>query len=103
MRISDWSSDVGSSDLQIGGIDLAGHVIIERQLHEAPRVARHRRFAQLQRTHFTEPLETRDLRLGAAAFSAQEIGSASCRAGVWRSLYISGVAEYFNKQQEYTS
>src|SRR3546814_12377673 len=73
MRISDWSSDVGSSDLQIGGIDLAGHVIIERQLHEAPRVARHRRFAQLQRIHFTETLETRDLRLGAAAFSDQAI------------------------------
>src|SRR3546814_19065766 len=29
---------------QIGGIALAGHVIIKRQLHEAPRVARHRRF-----------------------------------------------------------
>src|SRR3546814_5236302 len=51
MRISDWSSDVCSSDL----------------------VARHRRFAQLQRIHFTETLETRDLRLGAAAFSDQAI------------------------------
>src|SRR3546814_4554015 len=39
---------------QIGGIDLAGHVIIERQLHEAPRVARHRRFAQRSEEHTSE-------------------------------------------------
>src|SRR3546814_1763190 len=46
MRISDWSSDVCSSDLrdlsQRGGIEMADAALVERAQHQRMRIALHR-------------------------------------------------------------
>src|SRR3546814_20507345 len=95
MRISDWSSDVCSSDLvgagqaEVGGCPQIAGAIMQQC---ADRVAGQRRG---HRRVVLDPLQ----RSVAGAIS-QQIGRASCRERVCQSVYISVVAVSLNKQKQ---
>src|SRR3546814_14686737 len=101
MRISDWSSDVCSSDLPVG--------VAEKGIGLSPRIVPRRleigqlRFGQRQHgVRVLEPAEReiaggrQQLAPGIGAF--QQIGRASCRASVCQYVLISVVAvSLYNK------
>src|SRR3546814_3953976 len=87
MRISDWSSDVCSSDLEIhelidggiGGREAAAHHFLADEIL-VPR----RKGGDVEADMIAGKA---DAALEAfAAFGAEEIGRASCRERVWRSV-----------------
>src|SRR3546814_15578968 len=89
MRISDWRSDVCSSDLALGGRVGA----LQRAVPFAPRQSR-----QVHRKQFERTLQGG---LGQQLLFALRIvgaiGRASCRESVCHYVYISGVAVSLNK------
>src|SRR3546814_20016143 len=107
MRISDWSSDVCSSDLQRGCAERGAH-------HSCDRV-RHSRWScilvgQWWRTylgHRPPSAEHVDHRLGlrrrerSSTFWAGELGRASCRLCVCHYVYISLFAVPFNNTHSF--
>src|SRR3546814_19189887 len=97
MRISDWSSDVGSSDLHVGGNRLRGgrdrrrarfepYIVGQRDIHrrgfEAHRIGRR------EETHREQ--------------AEQQIGRASCRERVCQYVSISVVAVSLKKKKHIT-
>src|SRR3546814_21117669 len=91
LRISDWSSDVGSSDLADPAVHIARPGIIGRH--------RQRIAAAIIVQH---PLEIRGTQhdVVAGVVERTEIGRASCREGVCQYVSISVVAVALNKKTE---
>src|SRR3546814_20087006 len=90
MRISDWSSDVCSSDLTTERQAVA--VLIDRL--QADALDHRQLFGALERTVLF-PVRNDRLGLGGADVdldAVDEIGSASCRERVCQYGYVSGVA-----------
>src|SRR3546814_7230556 len=73
MRISDWSSDVCSSDLRAG---------VERQAVEARAMFAGEAFEMRQRIILVEGLDIGFERVGGVEDARAEIGRASCRVRV---------------------
>src|SRR3546814_12927196 len=91
MRISDWSSDVCSSDLHaIGALDGSGE-LAQRLTHQASLQARQ------GIAHFAF-----DFGLGNQSGHRVEIGRASCRERVCQYVYISVVAVSLKKKSTKT-
>src|SRR3546814_19466391 len=95
MRISDWSSDVCSSDLLEGDDDTRAVILVEwRRLGEAPRP-----FRVLDRAHLApEAHGVRPRRALRRVARLVEIGRASCRERVCQYVLISVVSVSFTKQ-----
>src|SRR3546814_20369107 len=106
MRISDWSSDVCSSDLQWGAIPVPRQLIGQAQLFVREAAARNRQEkeagpegrtqARSARGRQGDEVRRRSAR-GAAcrrlsAAPCTQIGRASCREGVWQTVEITAVA-----------
>src|SRR3546814_16989228 len=108
MRISDWSSDVCSSDLGEedgflhGGVAAADHHHVAPAIKEAVAGGAG---ADAEALEFLLALEAKPARLGAGGddhrirriFVAAKNGRASCRESVCQYVSISGVAATLNK------
>src|SRR3546814_16835139 len=104
MRISDWSSDVCSSDLEPGGQEKTD----EHEQQDAPRHPRERG-QRHHREHDGGRLEVVAHRrqpdaagLGCHAATPPQIGRASCREKVCKYVSISVVAVSFKKKPHNT-
>src|SRR3546814_19463604 len=100
MRISDWSSDVCSSDLRHAGDvdavpeDLAAGRPVQpgHETHEACLAGKCRPEQHVERPVLESQRHVADVILAAKSLGDVEIGSASCRARVGQYVYNSGVA-----------
>src|SRR3546814_12984692 len=92
MRISDWSSDVGSSDLLLnclsrilnptyGAVEYDGHDLLGRPVHRLSEIGVTRTFQNLEL--FGEGTVLENVVVGCfPRFRSNKIGRASCRARV---------------------
>src|SRR3546814_20268069 len=114
MRISDWSSDVCSSDLVTGLFRAAGKIAKDLGIEDdGYRVlANTGRNGHQEVPHFhlhifggqplgrmIRPPQGCGIRTSRARLARSQIGRASCRERVWQDGLISGVAVYLKKQQ----
>src|SRR3546814_13555542 len=99
MRISDWSSDVCSSDLVAGDvgnqIGFVGQCVDPREQVLAVEFARHRLGIADEMEIIVGEARTRDT-IG----SDEQIGRASCRERVWPYVEISEVAVPFKQKRK---
>src|SRR3546814_18154253 len=110
MRISDWSSDVCSSDLRVAGkqpheavLDAVGVLeLVHQQLAEAlPVVRQQRRRVAQHLVRAQQDLGEVDQPGTVAALLVQrEIGRASCRERGWQYVLISGDGGTIKKQNK---
>src|SRR3546814_18852303 len=108
MRISDWSSDVCSSDLPIGNrsIVMREAIDFDRQTNRGAVEIEHIRSRRMLAAKFEPSRALSQLapkcRFGQAHFAAQlQIGRASCRARVCHYVLISVVAVQLKTNNNY--
>src|SRR3546814_20216582 len=98
MRISDWSSDVCSSDLTVadrGPVGLTGDRLVGGEQGED------RLEALLHHPALLHRIDAHDVSVGGPGAGAQ-IGRASCRGRGCQYVYISVVAVYLKKKKTKT-
>src|SRR3546814_16176956 len=106
MRISDWSSDVCSSDLCTGGGEGCSAVAVAAGLagrdrqHEIPDRTLEGAAVGMERQVEAE-MPLREIGGELTRRLGQQIGRASCRERVCQSVYIPWVAEYLQKKTKH--
>src|SRR3546814_11740626 len=106
MRISDWSSDVCSSDLRLSGVEAGAHAQAEEVGFLLCRREGERRIAArlgegvALGPHMPEPRAGRDRGGAPPGVVGDPTGRASCRERVCQYVWISVVAVSFKQKQQ---